>query len=186
MLNDILLLGKAEAGKLEFSPTPLDLVQWCRHLVEDLQLVNKNQQVIHFTYHNHSTKAAQGTSEGDSSELNPSLLLLDEKLLRHILGNLLSNALKYSSQGSIVQLALTCLNDKAIFQIQDQGIGIPSEDQSRLFESFHRAGNVGTIQGTGLGLAIVKQCVDLHRGEITFTSEVGKGTMFTVTLPLGE
>ncbi|HEY9670788.1 MAG TPA: PAS domain S-box protein [Waterburya sp.] len=186
MLNDILLLGKAEAGKLEFSPTPLDLVQWCRHLVEDLQLVNKNQQIIHFTYHNNCTTAAQGISEGDSSELNPSLLLLDEKLLRHILGNLLSNALKYSPPGSTVKFDVTCLDEQAIFQIQDQGIGIPPEDQSRLFESFYRAGNVDTVQGTGLGLAIVKQCVDLHRGEITFTSEVGKGTMFTVILPLGK
>jgi signal transduction histidine kinase len=72
----------------------------------------------------------------------------------------------------------------ARFCIQDSGIGIPEEDQSRLFESFHRASNVGTISGTGLGLAIVKNCVDLHKGQISVNSVIGVGTTFTVTLPL--
>jgi PAS domain S-box-containing protein len=186
MLNDILLMSEAEAGKLQFNPEPLNLVQFCRFLVDDLQLGAKNQQVIHFTYRGDSTLAAQDTDETEREQLNAlaSLPSLDEKLLRHILSNLLSNALKYSPEGSTVQFDLTCLNNKAIFQIRDQGIGIPPADQTRLFESFHRANNVGTIQGTGLGLAIAKQCVDLHQGEITFTSEVGKGTTFTVTLPL--
>jgi len=186
MLNDILLMSEAEAGKLQFNPEPLNLVQFCRHLVDDLQLGAKNQQVIHFTYRGDSTLTAQDTDETEIAQLDslPSLPSLDEKLLQHILNNLLSNALKYSPEGSTVQFDLTCLNNKAIFQIQDQGIGIPPADQTRLFESFHRANNVGTIQGTGLGLAIAKQCVDLHQGEITFTSEVGKGTTFTVTLPL--
>jgi signal transduction histidine kinase len=69
-------------------------------------------------------------------------------------------------------------------RIQDSGIGIPNTDLPRLFESFHRANNVKTIPGTGLGLAIVKKCVDLHGGEITVDSVVGKGTTFTVMLPL--
>jgi signal transduction histidine kinase len=99
-------------------------------------------------------------------------------LLRQILSNLLSNALKYSPADSTVQFNLSFLYNKAIFRIEDQGIGIPQEDLSRLFESFHRATNVGTIQGTGLGLAIVKQCVNLHGGEITVESEVNQGTTF--------
>lgn len=110
--------------------------------------------------------------------------LMDEKLLRHILTNLLLNALKYSTAGSIVQFDLTYLDRKAVFRIQDQGIGIPTVDQAHLYESFYRASNIGTIPGTGLGLAIVKQCVDLHQGEITFDSVEGMGTTFTVTLPL--
>jgi PAS domain S-box-containing protein len=176
MLNDILILGQAEAGKLEFDPTSVDLVQFCRNLVEDLQLAanSKNavsesmlEERIRFTCQCQSLPAS-----------------FDEKLLRHILNNLLSNAIKYSPSGSTVQFNLTYVNDNAVFQIQDQGIGIPPEDQPRLFNSFHRAKNVGTIQGTGLGLAIVKQCVDLHGGEITVTSQIGKGTTFTVTLPL--
>jgi PAS domain S-box-containing protein len=186
MLDDVLIIGKAESGKLEFQPTPIDVVQFCRHLVEDLQLTAKNQHKINFTHQGNCTLAAQGTSEEGSGELSHTLPLVDEKLLRHILGNLLSNAIKYSPGNSSVQFNLTCLDDKAIFQIQDQGIGIPPEDLPRLFESFHRARNVGTIQGTGLGLAIVKQCVELHKGEITVASEVGKGTTFTVTLPLSN
>ena len=111
---------------------------------------------------------------------------MDEKLLRHFLTNLLLTALKYSAAGSIVQFDLTYLDCKAVFRIQDQGIGIPPADQAHLFESFYRASNIGTIPGTGLGLAIVKQCVDLHQGEIFFDSVEGMGTTFTVTLPLGR
>jgi signal transduction histidine kinase len=167
MLNDILIIGEAEGGKLEFNPALLDLPQFCRDLVEELQQGSGKQHTLIFT-----------------SQCQSLLQGMDAKLLRHILSNLLSNAIKYSPIGSTVQLDLTCFNDKGIFRIQDQGIGIPPEDQAHLFESFHRATNVGTIQGTGLGLAIVKQCVDLHKGEITVASEVGNGTTFTVTLPL--
>jgi signal transduction histidine kinase len=111
-------------------------------------------------------------------------LLLDSKLVRYILINLLTNASKYSPQGSPIQFDLTCLIESVVFRIQDQGIGIPPEDIPNLFDCFYRASNAGTVQGTGLGLAIAKQCVDLHSGEITVDSVVGEGTTFTVTLPL--
>jgi signal transduction histidine kinase len=147
----------------------MDLVQLCRKLVEELQLNVKNGSAIALTTN------------------CPSLLTnIDEKLLRRIFGNLLSNAIKYSPPGSTVQFDLTWLNDRVIFKIQDEGIGIPPEDQFHLFEPFHRATNVGTIQGTGLGLAIVKQCVDLHGGEISVASGVEQGTTFIVTLPLSH
>ena len=186
MLNDILLMSEAEAGKLQFNPAPLNLLKFCCHLVEEVQPTAKKQQVIHFTYRSDFTLAAKETDEIKKARFDflSGLAVWDEKLLRHILSNLLSNALKYSPEGSMVQFDLTAQNDRVIFQIQDQGIGIPLADQSRLFEAFHRANNVGTIQGTGLGLAIVKQCVDLHQSEITFSSEIGKGTRFIVTLPL--
>jgi signal transduction histidine kinase len=204
LLDDVLLVGKAGAGKLEFNPTPIDLVQFCEDLVEELQLSNKNQPGITFAYQGNCTKAIEGTTD--------LLPLLDEKYLRHIFDNLLSNAIKYSPNGGTVRFNLTCFSDsvkrsyseerasallrlrkhgakqqsadRAVFQVQDEGIGIPAEDVPHLFESFHRARNVGMIQGTGLGLAIVKQCVDLHGGEILVESEVGSGTTFTVTLPL--
>jgi PAS domain S-box-containing protein len=186
MLNDILLMSEAEAGKLQFNPAPLNLLQLCRHLVDDVQLGAQNQQAIHFTCPSDRILDAQDTANQETTPLDSPLcsVSLDEKLLRHILNNLLSNALKYSPEGSTVQFDLSAKSDQVIFQIRDEGIGIPPADQTRLFEAFHRANNVGTIQGTGLGLAIVKQCVDLHRGKITFTSEVGKGTTFIVTLPL--
>ena len=112
--------------------------------------------------------------------------LMDEKLLRHILTNLLSNAVKYSPQGGNVYFNLSSHNGEAIFQIKDEGIGIPPADLKQLFQSFHRAKNVGKIPGTGLGLAIVKQCVDLHAGTIDVSSEVGVGTTFTVKIPLNN
>lgn len=178
MLNDILIMEEAEAARLEFRPIPLDLEKFCHKIIEELQLSAKNQHTITFVH--------QGNCTTENQEIPPSLPLFDEKLLRRILGNLLSNAIKYSPTNSTIQFKLICLNNQAVFQIQDQGIGIPPADQIHLFEPFHRANNVGTIQGTGLGLAIVKQCVDLHDGEITVSSTVGQGTTFTVMLPLSH
>ena len=111
-------------------------------------------------------------------------LTMDERLLRHILNNLLSNAVKYSPPGSEVTLCLARRDEQAAIEIQDRGIGIPVEDQPRMFESFHRASNVENRPGTGLGLAIVKKAVELHGGEISLSSAVGSGTRFTVILPL--
>jgi signal transduction histidine kinase len=109
---------------------------------------------------------------------------LDEKLLRHILINLLVNAVKYSPQGGTI--SLTCLyeNETIIFEVKDQGIGIAPEDQAQLFESFYRARNVGSIPGTGLGLSIVKQCVEIHGGSIHLESAIGVGTTFIVKIPI--
>jgi len=168
MMEDVLTLGKAEARKTEFEPVPMDLIQFCRDLVEEIQLItDPNKYEISFTFQGESFEAC-----------------VDEKLLRHILTNLLTNAIKYSPAGGTVRFHLTLkAGEAAIFQIQDQGIGIPLKDQKHLFESFHRAHNVGGIPGTGLGLAIVKKSVDLHRGKIIVDSKVGSGTTFTVTIP---
>jgi len=166
LLNDVLLIGKAEAGKLEYNPVPLDLRQFCREMVEEMQISNNSHAIT-------------WVSQGQCADA-----VMDEKLLRHILSNLLSNAIKYSPQSGTVYFDLSCHQGEAMFQIRDEGIGIPAADQAKLFDSFHRASNVGTISGTGLGLAIVKKSVDLHGGTITVKSEVGVGTTFTVSLPL--
>ena len=167
LLDDVLFIGKSEAGKLEVKSEPLDLEKFSRELVEEMQLSTGAKQAIAFISQAQCPKAD-----------------LDEKLLRHILTNLLSNAIKYSSPDSTVHFDLVCQDGEVRFQIQDQGIGIPPEDLARLFESFHRATNVKNIPGTGLGLAIVKKCVDAQGGKIIVTSEIGVGTTFTVTLPL--
>src|SRR5260221_14091644 len=101
---------------------------------------------------------------------------MDERLLRHILNNLLSNAVKYSPQGSEVTLSLARRDDEAVIEVQDRGIGIPVQDQARLFESFQRASNVENRPGTGLGLAITKKSVELHGGENSFQSAGGART----------
>lgn len=167
LLDDVLVIGEAEGGELEVKPIPFDLEKFSQYLVEEMKLSTGTQHAIAFV------------SEGQSANA-----CLDKKLLGHILTNLLSNAIKYSPQGSKVNFKLTYQDGEVVFQIQDQGIGIPPEDMGRLFKSFHRATNVKNIPGTGLGLAIVKRCVDLQRGKITVTSEVGTGTTFTVTLPM--
>jgi signal transduction histidine kinase len=166
LVSDVLILDKAEAGKLEFRPAPLDLVAFCNELVEQMQLTLGDKPRLRFVSH------------GECPQI-----YLDEKLLRQMLTNLLSNAIKYSYPGGIVRFDLVCERGEAVFRIQDEGIGIPTEDRQQLFESFHRASNVGTVPGTGVGLAIVKRCVDLHNGQIALESEVGVGTTFTVTLP---
>ncbi len=168
MIQDVLLLSEAEAGQLQFNPAPVDLVQLCRHLIADLQVGDKKQHSIAFTV-------------SEEREREPSVL--DEKLVRYILTNLLVNASKYSPVGTTVRFDLKRQSDQAIFQIQDRGIGIPQEELSRIFETFYRATNAGTFNGTGLGLAIAKQCADLHGGQIAVDSVVGEGTTFTVTLP---
>ncbi|WP_421655452.1 ATP-binding protein [Leptothermofonsia sp. ETS-13] len=167
LLDDVLFLGKTELGKQEFQPSPLELVQFCRDLVEEMQLTISSGHVIHFI--------CQETSLS---------VCMDEVLLRHILTNLLSNAIKYSPANRNIHFELTRQQSWATFQIQDQGIGIPEIDRQQLFESFHRGSNVGKIPGTGLGLAIVHQSVQLHRGTISVESQVEVGTTFTVCLPL--
>lgn len=169
LLNNVLLIGKAEAGKLQCRPVAMDLTKFCRDLVEELQLSSGDNHTIAFCHQGEYTTA-----------------YLDEKLLLYIFTNLLSNAIKYSPEGGTVNFNLIFQPEKVIFQVQDQGIGIPAAEHQQLFNSFHRASNVGTISGTGLGLAIVKKAVDLHQGEIAVKSEVGIGTTFIVTLPLNK
>ena len=179
LVNEVLTLSKFEAGKQEFNPIPLDLDKFCQELVEELQLSIGSGHTLTFS--------SQGCyTQGGQESTSTASISMDEKLLRYIISNLLSNAIKYSPQGSTVQLDLVCDQAKAILRIQDEGIGIPLEDQQQLFESFYRAGNVGSTSGTGLGLAIVKSSVDLHEGHIAVESEVGVGTTFTVTLPLNN
>lgn len=167
LLDNVLLVSKAEAGKLQFQPMPLDLAKFCCDLVEEMQFIAGAEHTIDFAI------------QGECSNV-----CLDEKLLRHILTNLLSNAIKYSPNSSAIQFNLVCDEVVAIFCITDEGIGISVADQAQLFQSFYRASNVGTTPGTGLGLTIVKKSVDLHGGEITVVSEVGDGATFMVKIPL--
>lgn len=166
LLEDVLLIGKTEAGKQEFKPSVLNLDNLCYEIVEEMQIINDRQHEILFI--------SSGVTEVE----------MDEKLLRYILGNLLSNAIKYSPPSSTIKFEVSHQPNEIIFAIEDRGIGIPLEDQKHLFKDFHRAANVGTIPGTGLGLAIVKNYVNLHGGEISFKSEVGIGTTFTVRVPI--
>ncbi|WP_228015950.1 sensor histidine kinase [Synechocystis salina] len=110
--------------------------------------------------------------------------LVDVRLLRHTLENVLSNAIKYSAPGSTVTLDISRDEEHLLFQVQDEGIGIPPQDREKLFEAFHRASNVGDVPGTGLGLSIVKRYVEFQGGTIQVTSVPEKGTTMVIKLPL--
>ena len=170
MLDRVLLLGKAEAHMLEFKPAQIDLKALCQDLL-----------------------AEAIAQRGDSScqlllQISPEPVVgwYDEKLLRHTFGNLLSNAVKYSPQGGCVTFRVEVRDGSTLLEVTDQGIGIPADEIAHLFESFHRASNVGAIAGTGLGLAIAKQSVELHGGRIAVRSLAGQGTSFSVVLPHGN
>jgi PAS domain S-box-containing protein len=167
MLDNVLTIGKAEANMLQFSPAPTDLAAFCRQLADEIRLTADDRHTLDFSY------------DGDRGPVRA-----DEKLLRHALSNLLSNALKYSPEGGTIEFRVRVGATEASFDVRDQGIGIPAEDQARLFETFHRARNVGTITGTGLGLAIVKKSLELHGGSVSLESSPGAGTVFRVTIPL--
>ncbi|MBZ0299838.1 MAG: HAMP domain-containing histidine kinase, partial [Anaerolineae bacterium] len=167
LLEDVLTVNKARAGRLEFNPAPLDVTAFCQGTLERFQGVDKGQH--HFVF----------THEGDLSGA-----VLDAKLLQHILVNLLSNAVKYSPDSSEVSLQLFRQNGHVVFRVRDQGIGIPADSLPQLYDPFYRAHNTGDIRGTGLGMTIVKESVDIHGGSIACESQEGVGTTFTVHVPI--
>jgi signal transduction histidine kinase len=167
LMEQVLLLGRAEAGKLSFKPAALDIVTLVNCMIDEMRSFS----------HEHCPITLHCPDDLDGA-------VADEALLRHILSNLLSNAVKYSPPGAAVTLTLQRQHHSLVIQVIDQGIGIPEKDQAHLFEAFHRGSNVADQSGTGLGLVIVKNCVEAHGGTITFHTSTGQGTTFTVTLPV--
>jgi signal transduction histidine kinase len=108
----------------------------------------------------------------------------DAKLLYQLFSNLLSNAVKYSPGGGAIEVEAEMRADEIVVAVADRGIGIPANDLERLFERYHRGGNVSGIVGTGVGLYLVKMVADLHRGRVEVTSAEGAGSRFTVHLPV--
>ncbi|HAV64610.1 MAG TPA: hypothetical protein DCY13_19865, partial [Verrucomicrobiales bacterium] len=167
LMEEVLLLGRVESGKVAFKPAPLDLRSLCERLVEEVGAATDQRCPIRF-----ACALAGGDARGDDG------------LLRHILVNLLSNAVKYSPAGRPVEFRLEARDNFAVFTVSDQGAGIAAADLPHLFEPFHRGANVGDVAGSGLGLAIVKRCVDLHGGTVECSSREGDGTTFTVRVPV--
>ncbi len=167
LIDDVLVISKKDMDKLQFDPASLDLKAFCLDLIAEVQTAFNDKQIINFTYNTEQEK-----------------FNLDSKLLDHVLSNLLTNACKYSSLNSIVDLEIYLKASELIFIVRDRGIGIPPEDIPNLFNSFYRASNSKNYQGTGLGLAIAKEYVEFHQGEIAVESELEVGTTFTVTIPI--
>ena len=166
LLDDMLFIGKIEAGQQKLRPALMDIMEFCRQLIQHfVQGAGRKHQLSFIS---------QGSRSG----------VWDEKVLRRILMNLLDNAIAYSPEGSEVKLIVVCHEEQVRFSVQDSGIGILPEERELIFQTFQRGSNAGAIPGHGLGLAIAKHCVELQHGEISLNSEVGVGTTMTVTLPL--
>lgn len=168
MLNDVMMISKAQAKLLEFNPAPINLVDFLESAIQHAEhQIGTRLHAFQFI-----------------NSLPVGSYLLDEKLLKHIVYNLLSNAIKYSPAGGLIRIEVRALSEQLELKISDPGIGIPEDHLPHLFETFQRAENVGQIQGTGLGLAIVKSGVEAHGGSIAVNSIPRQGTTFTVQLPL--
>jgi two-component system sensor kinase FixL len=166
ILDDFLLLEKAESNKITLQITCFDLQDFIKEIIGELKLLTKKKQKI-ISLHNTEVMVVK----------------LDKNLLKNCIINLVSNAIKYSGEETEIEL-WTSINESTItINVKDNGIGIPEEDHEHLFEAFFRAHNTGNIPGTGLGLHIVSRYVSLMNGTISFKSAVDKGTLFTIELP---
>jgi PAS domain S-box-containing protein len=165
MMDDVLIIGKSDAGKLiceRQEETPIELT---KVILDEIDLNSKGSHVITFTSQKEDLK-----------------VWLDKKLYRQIATNLVTNALKYSSKGSTVDVSLKLTDEELHLTVKDRGIGIPESDLDQMFQSFFRARNVGETPGTGLGLPIVKRSIDAHGGTISVDSIENVGTTVTVIL----
>lgn len=165
MLDDVAYLVHGNLRQTVIEPNEHNLKQLCQDVIDKLASRLDGHAILF--------DIADGLSE----------VILDGMLVKRILLNLLTNALKYSPGRTSVWLDVYTEGSWLVLRVRDQGIGIPLADQARLFEPFYRGSNIGSIGGLGLGLSIVQQAVTLHGGSIAVESAQGQGTTFTVTLP---
>jgi PAS domain S-box-containing protein len=166
LLEDFLSLGKLEEGKVTVKIFSFAVKEFIEDITDEMRVIQKQGQQIIFNY------------EGEENFTS------DKRLLKNILINLLSNALKFSKENSNVWITVLNKNEQLSIKIKDEGVGIPDEDQHHLFATFFRGKNVINIQGTGLGLPIVKRYLDLLDGNIILESKLDVGTTVSLRLPL--
>jgi len=169
LLDNVAIWDQLEKDEIVPNQNWVNLVSLSQDIIDDLKLVDAGEHQLTFS------------SYGKSR-----MVWLDQEIIRCIIVNLLLNALKYSPPGTVVALSLELGLNLVIIRVGDRGIGIPAEEQERIFESFYRASNASKVKGTGLGLAIVKAYVQLCGGEISLSSKAQSETIFTVSLPLKE
>ena len=165
-MNDILIISKIEAGKIEFNPEAISLISFLEDIIKKSYLPWKDNRNLEL-----SVKGKE------------KIFSFDNKMLRHILQNLLDNSFKYSANKFAPKLRLRYSNSYITFSVIDFGIGIHPDDIQKLFSSFARGRNVGNINGTGIGLVVVKYFVDQHKGTISVKSKLNVGTIFSIKIP---
>ena len=169
LVNDLLNVSRLEAGSISVIPKKVNLINLIKDVIKEFKLqIEKNHQKIKFIQP--KTKA---------------IIEVDPQLLRQILSNLISNAIKYSGKNTTVTIKLTKKHKKAIISVKDQGIGIPKDQQHRMFQKFFRTGEAAkrSTTGSGLGMYIVKKITEACNAKISFTSVENKGSEFILTLP---
>ncbi|MEM7182254.1 MAG: ATP-binding protein [Spirochaetota bacterium] len=166
LLDDVLLIGKINSTKITFTPTWIAVEPLFYKIVEKV-----------------NSTVPGGIEINLQIQIQQEQYFVDKTLLQQIATNLLTNAVKYSSKNDKVIFTVYGDDNNLVISIEDQGIGMTEEDQLRLFEPFYRGKNVGNVPGTGLGMAIVKNAVEVHSGEIKVSSELGRGSTFTVIVP---
>ncbi|TRX51864.1 PAS domain S-box protein [Fulvivirga sp. M361] len=167
LLDDVLVMGKSQAGMIKVNRSLLSVSEFCHKIIEEV------------SYQTGYTHTVEDVIISDTDTI-----FCDEKLMRNILINLLNNAIKFSPKGDRVRLEVTCKKGALRVLVKDWGLGIEKEEREKIFEAFHRSDRVSGIYGTGLGLSIVKKAVEILDGTITVESVVKKGTTFIVTLPV--
>lgn len=166
ILNDFLSMNKLEEGKIQAVSENVHIEELFYDVAEELRTLLKGNQQL-----NTNCLCSQKT------------VLSDSKILKNILINLISNAIKYTDDRGLIECYLTTNDQEILISVKDNGIGIPEEDQKHLFDRFFRASNATNIEGTGLGLNIVKKYIEMLHGDIKFISKVYEGTEFIVRLP---
>jgi signal transduction histidine kinase len=185
MMEHILLLARIDSSRVTLNRSEIDLADWLEKTLAEIQSTCPSRDLCACRAENGDALCANchqlRLAIGPAPELRRAVL--DESLLHHIVGNLFSNACKYSLPGTPVDVALHFRAPEITLTISDYGCGIPQDEQDHLFDGFFRGSNVGNTPGTGLGLAITRRCVELLGGTISVESAAGRGTTFTVTLP---
>lgn len=165
ILNDFLSAEKLDEGKVFLRKENLNLQILVNEILNEINGILKSGQSVNYVH--------EGTRDA----------YIDKQMTRNILLNLISNAIKFSPENKTIQITTKVTETQVFIEVSDQGIGIPAEEQEHMFERFFRAKNVTNIQGTGLGLNIVAKYLETMNGKINFTSELNKGTTFTITIP---
>lgn len=169
ILNEFLSLEKLEENKVKVVNSNVNVAEFIHDLIWEMEVIKRDGQIIQYVHKSSKT-----------------MMPLDHHILGSIVTNLISNALKYSKQGDNISVTSELRNNALTIIVSDPGIGIPANEHKHIFGRFYRASNAVNIEGTGLGLHIIQKYVHLLRGSITFDSEEGHGTTFTVVLPNGE
>jgi signal transduction histidine kinase len=166
LLEDFLSLGKLDEGKVSIAFHEFNLDELVQDTIDEMRGLVKKGQSINYQHAGNT------------------MIELDKKLVKNVLINLISNAIKFSDEEAAIHVNSIVKDSIVEIEVRDNGIGISEEDQEHLFSSFFRGKNALNIQGTGLGLHIVKRYLDLLGGEVNLKSELGKGTSVTFTIPV--